>query len=562
MTTAAYLERAREIVAGRFAAYIVVLLAILAASTGVSNGFALDDVHLIFENARVHSIADAWRLFGQTYWPPEEGASLYRPLTMLAFTVQWSLGNGSPLPFHIVSILLYAGGALALHRLMLAVAGRDVALLAAAIFAVHPLHVEAVANVVGQAELWVALIAFASVSHYIRARNAGTLRGHDIAVLALLYAAACMFKEHAIILPALFAVAELTVVRDQRARWKRAQAAMPVVIMLIIVAVAFVAARTAVVGEFQAAGSNELFRDQSFVTRLFTMLRIVIEWVRLFFWPAALSADYSSRRTEIATSFQFAMLPGILVILGCGVIAHRLRRSTPEVTFGILWIAVTLAIPSNLFLVTGFVLAERTLFLASAGVALCIAAGVVALWRIASERNDGTRRLVAVAVTLVLVAGVARSMSRNPVWKDNDTLFRQTVMDVPSSSRAHWMLAEHLAMNVGPRAGLDEMLLAVVLGRKNDPTLLGFAADQFSVAGLCPRAMGMYRTALALTPDNVQLRINSSLCLLRLGKLDEARTLAVAGMPKAVDDTGVMRIVTIADSLVDVRRKWLASTAR
>jgi len=562
MIAAADSQSSRRMVTERFAAHIVVLLAVLAASTGVLNGFALDDVHLIVENARVHSITDAWRLFGQTYWPPEEGASLYRPLTMLAFTVQWSLGNGSPLPFHIVSIVLYAAGALAFHRLLLAVVGSDIALLAAAIFAVHPLHVEAVANVVGQAELWVALITFASVSYYIRARNAGSLRGRDIAMLALLYAAACMFKEHAIILPALFAIAELTVVRDRRAGWNRVRSSVPAVIVLAILAVAFVAARTAVVGEFQAAGSNELFRDQSFVTRLLTMLRIVIEWVRLFFWPAALSADYSSRRTEIATSFQLAMLPGILVILGCGVIAHRLRRSAPEVTFGILWIAVTLAIPSNLLLVTGFVLAERTLFLASAGVALCIAAGVVALWRIASERGEGREKLVAVAVALVLVAGIGRSMARNPVWKDNATLFTQTVIDVPSSSRAHWMLAEHLAMNVGPRAGLDEMLLAVVLGRKNDPTLLGFAADQFSVAGLCPRAMGMYRSALALTPENVQLRINTSLCLLRLGKLDEARTLAVTGMPKALDDTGLMRIVTIADSLVDIRRKRLASSAR
>ncbi|HVF15995.1 MAG TPA: tetratricopeptide repeat protein [Steroidobacteraceae bacterium] len=117
-------------------------------------------------------------------------------------------------------------------------------------------------------------------------------------------------------------------------------------------------------------------------------------------------------------------------------------------------------------------------------------------------------------------------------------------------------------MNVGPRAGLEEMLLAVVLGRKNDPTLLGFAADQFSVAGLCPRAMGMYRRALDITPDNVQLRINTSLCLLRLGKLDEARALAVAGMPRAADDTGLMNIVTLSDSLITVRRQRLASVSR
>ncbi|HVF39172.1 MAG TPA: hypothetical protein VM939_04670, partial [Gemmatimonadaceae bacterium] len=329
MTSASGMESVRERITGRYGGHVVILLAILAASTGLMNGFALDDVHLIVENARLHSLGDAWRLFGQTYWPPEEGASLYRPFTMLAFTLQWVAGNGSPLPFHIVNILLYAAGAFALYRLFLAVTDPDVALLGAALFAVHPLHVEATANVVGQAELWVALIIFASVSHYVRARRDGPLGLRSTALLSVLYFAACMFKEHAVVLPALFVAAELTVVRGSHGLMQRVRSLTPLLVVLLIVAVVFIGIRTAVVGELQAGGSNELFRDQSFITRLLTMLRVVIEWVRLFFWPAALSADYSSRRTEIATSFSLTMIPGILVIAGCGVIAYKLRRTMP-----------------------------------------------------------------------------------------------------------------------------------------------------------------------------------------------------------------------------------------
>jgi hypothetical protein len=88
----------------------------------------------------------------------------------------------------------------------------------------------------------------------------------------------------------------------------------------------------------------------------------------------------------------------------------------------------------------------------------------------------------------VIGAGAIRSIDRGPVWRDNATLFYQTVQDVPSSSRAHWMLAKHVSQTEGPRASIDEMLLAVALGRKDDATLLGFAADQLSLAGMCPRA--------------------------------------------------------------------------
>src|SRR4029079_14975830 len=97
----------------------IALLAVLASLSGIRNGFALDDVHIIFENHRVHALSEAWRFFGQTYWPPEEGASLYRPLTMLAFAVQWVVGNGSPLAFHLTNIVLYAAVSVALYRFAL-----------------------------------------------------------------------------------------------------------------------------------------------------------------------------------------------------------------------------------------------------------------------------------------------------------------------------------------------------------------------------------------------------------------------------------------------------------
>ena len=84
----------------RAGAIAVALLALVVTASALRNGFALDDVHIIAENARVHTLDSFWKLFAQTYWPPEQGASLYRPLTMLSFAVQWAIGNGSPLVFH------------------------------------------------------------------------------------------------------------------------------------------------------------------------------------------------------------------------------------------------------------------------------------------------------------------------------------------------------------------------------------------------------------------------------------------------------------------------------
>ncbi|MEP6905372.1 MAG: hypothetical protein ABI875_04765 [Gemmatimonadales bacterium] len=304
-------DGARVSLSRRNAWIAIALLSVAASCTGLLNGFAFDDIFVIVKNPSLHSLAGTWRVFGETYWPAAQGAALYRPLTSLAFVVQWAIGGGAPLPFHVVSILLYACACIAFYELAVLIVAPAAALAAAAIFAVHPLHVEAVANVVGQAEVWAALVIFCTVAWYIRARRAGLLRPRQMLGLALAYLVACAFKEHAIVLPALLLLAELTVAGENRSWSERLKSVAPLMIVLAVAAAAFIVVRTSVIGRLQGAGLNDLLRGQPFGTRFFTMLRVVVEWVRLFFWPANLSADYSSRRIEVATSFESGMLPGL-----------------------------------------------------------------------------------------------------------------------------------------------------------------------------------------------------------------------------------------------------------
>jgi hypothetical protein len=534
---------------------LVAAFALGAACSGWNNGFALDDVHIIFENQRVHHLTGAWQLFGQTYWPPEEGAALYRPLTMLAFAVQWVTGNGSPLPFHVTNILLYALVSVLVYRLAILVVSRDAALIGAALFALHPVHTEAVANVVGQEELWVAALVLFGVTRYIQVRRAGRMSVLDIVLLFFVYLAACMFKEHAIVFPGLLVAAELAVVRENATLGARAKTHWKLFAALAVAGMTFVALRTMVIGHVATGGSNVLLLGAPFMTRLFTMLNVFMEWLRLLIWPATLSADYSSRRIDIATSFDASMVAPIMVFTSAAAIAWHVRKTNPGVTFGLFWAGVTLLIPSNLILVTGFVLAERSLFLPSAGLAICAGVAGVHLWKAMSERGRVPRLATAGLFVGLLTLGGLRSATRNIVWHDNERLFRQTVLDVPTSFRAHWMLAEYLTDAGQTREGLDEMLLAVVLGRKNDPGLLSFAADRFSMANQCPRAMGMYRKALAIDPTLPELRFNASVCLLQLGKFEEAKALARQGLTVTATDAHLKRVLVVADSLANLSKK-------
>ena len=496
----------------------VAILAVAASISGVTNGFALDDVAIIVNDPRIHSLSGIPAIFAQPYWTVEAGSSLYRPLTSVAFTLQWVLGGGSPVIFHVVSILLYAGVSAAVFRFARLFMGVPAAWLAAALFAVHPLHVEAVANVVGQAELWAAFFAICALIRFASRDGEGALSRSDVTAVAALFGTALLFKEHVIVLPAILVVAELLLFGRQQPRTARLRTMVPVAAATVATAIVFLVIRTAVLGSIQGGGTSPIFFENDLGTRFFTMLTVVLEWLRLFIWPAELSADYSVSRIETMRSFEASMVPSILVLGGTAALGIAARKTQPVLSFALAWTGITLLIPSNLVVVTGFVLAERSLFLPSVGVTIIAAMAMTSAMRMAARESTGRpARLIATAAGLLIVLGIARSHTRNPVWHDNESLITQTVEDAPESARAHMMMAQLHIDRGEKRLALAESEQAVTLGMKKDPQLFAFAADVLQMNDMCAAAVKFYSTSLSLRPDQPQVRINANVCMARLG---------------------------------------------
>ena len=252
----------------------IAVLALLASVTSIINGFTYDDRPLILENPRVHHLGYLARAWVETYWPPWMGAGLYRPLTISAFTLQWAAGHGAPWVFHAANITLYVVACLLVYSLARLVAAPLPAWIGAALFAVDPVHVEAVGNIVGQAELWAACGVVGTVVCYLRWRDATLVAGLaasersssatfaavggwlHAAMLATLVTVACMAKEHAAVTPALIVAAEVWVVADPRPLRERLLALRPCGLLLAVIVLAFVAIRTDVVGAFAGDRPN------------------------------------------------------------------------------------------------------------------------------------------------------------------------------------------------------------------------------------------------------------------------------------------------------------------
>src|SRR3989442_14159804 len=125
------------------------------------NRFAVDDLPIIVLNPLVGDASGMWRAFAAPYWPSDLGGHMYRPLVIASFALDHLIDGAAW--FHGVNLLWHAGAAVAVAALARRWMGDVGALVAGLLFAVHPVHVEAVANVVGRAELMAAVFVVLAV---------------------------------------------------------------------------------------------------------------------------------------------------------------------------------------------------------------------------------------------------------------------------------------------------------------------------------------------------------------------------------------------------------------
>src|SRR6266545_2824110 len=296
-------------------------------------GFVQDDRAIIVSYPAAHSIPAALAAFDDPYWPRETGAGLYRPVTILSYAVDWTVSGGRPGWLHVMNALWH-GLATVLLVMLLA---RWLPMLAAAsaglVFAWHPVHVEAVASLVGRAELLAAVGIFGAVLAARRRWWAG----------AVLCAALAMFsKEHGVI-------AAVVILLD---RWLQPADDPPYPaafwLALGVVTLGFLAAWFGVgwVGENDAAA---VFYGRSALGRLAVALPAVLRACVLLVWPVSLSSDYGPQVMPAYSGLSFAAVIGLIVVVTVPVSVVWCRRRAPAVSFAAGVAALSCLPTANLF---------------------------------------------------------------------------------------------------------------------------------------------------------------------------------------------------------------------
>ena len=507
-------------------AWIAVLIAVLAVLpylNALSADFTFDDDDLIRDNAAVQ-VAPARALLHYVY----PAGALYRPLTMLTYAANASVSR-APFGYHLVNVTLHMMVSLAVLFLALRVLPSVLAATAAAaLFAVHPIHTEAVTSIVGRAELLAALGVLGMLLAFAHARDTVGWQRRSLWALSLAaFACGMLAKESAITGFGLLAVLDWWLDRHATVR-QRAVRLAPYAVL----AVAYVALRLVMVGALALPERPDLLDNPlasvDTWTRVRTAVIVLRDYVGLLTLPHHLSADYSFNQVAVATAWsdpRFLLAASLLVALVLALIVAA--RRTPALVPAILFAVASLALTANVLFPIGTIKGERLLYLPSIG--WCLACGLLVA---AVVRQRAVFALLAAAV--VSLYG-ARTWARNGDWHDEATLFSVTLREAPDSAKAHY----NGAVALQAAGQLDDAMSHYRYALQIDPdyALAAYAIGHIdTLQGNDAAAVYWYEKALRLAPWLTKAHLQIALLRESRGEYDAAEAALLSGLENEPND--------------------------
>jgi len=481
---------------GSRAALLLAGACLLSYANGLTGAFAYDDKAIVRDNPRIRAPYRVDEIFTTQYFGGPQGTgTAYRPLLLLSFAAQWWMQGGGPLPYHVANLLLHVLVTLLVARLLLRIGvGPPAAVGAALLFAVHPIHVEAVTSVVGRGETQAAALTLGFLLAGLQWSDRIGRRWVSLLAALAFYLLANLTKESAAVAPALlFLCLAFRAEGLLPARLGRALArGWPLYVGSAVVLISVFRLRVAILGGAIHGGGTGVFALENPLAplppleRAWNACAIFFRYLGRLAMPLRLSSDESAwsiplvgRHDPLAWAAPILLAALILASLG------RLPRRAPA-AFGFLFLCAAALPTSNLLFPTGTIFAERLAYLPSVGFCL-----IAASW-ITGTAAAGTSQGRATLLAGVALLFAARTILRNPVWSSDEALFSNMVRVSPASAKAHYDYA-YMSAEIGdPRRALEHYTRAVEIfpgywdawaGRGRMQRLLGdLAASEASYA--------------------------------------------------------------------------------
>jgi Flp pilus assembly protein TadD len=508
--------------------FIICALVFLAYCSSLQGGFVYDDVFFIKENPLIRDLSNVPAIFTSAFWEASShpGKTFYRPLAVLSYAVNFSLGGFDPFGYHLLNVLLHVGNVLLVFALADRLFRHTVLSAAVALlFGLHPINTEVVAWVSGRGDILATFFFLGALVLYVRvyppedsgpseARRPWLLHGSS----TLAFLLGLLAKESAATLIGVLALYELAFRPSVPKKGLR-------LLPFVIIVAAYLGWRVTVLGELQvqpvAFVLNPLV-EEPLLPRFLTGIKIFGKYLWLLLCPLRLSVDYSFNQIPVVhTPWEPGVVISALAAIGLTGLGLLCWVRDRVVFFGLGFFFVTgsLIFANALFVFTN-IFGERFMYLPGVGFVLACA-GLA--FRSGSWLQDRSRVVTAYSLAaLVLLCFFLGTWSRNFDWRDEFSLFRSAAEVSPESAPANLGLANQYysrgeyerarssyqkALEIYPEFGQAHSGLGNV----------ALAEKDYS------KALEYLSRAASLLPDHDETHVLLGMAYWGLGKPDEAQ---------------------------------------
>jgi Flp pilus assembly protein TadD len=504
---------------------IIFLVSFAVYFNTLSNDFVYDDKGQVLDNQWIRNVKYIPDVFSKSVWSflgETTISNYYRPLMHLIFMFNYYVFGLNPWGFHLVNIVFHAGVSILVFviasRLLRASSGssqrdekgfigalQSPPFVVAVLFATHPIHTEAVAWVAGLPDLSYTFFSLLSLYFYMRF-DEGTRGMYLLSVVS--FSIAVLSKEPALTLP-------IILVAYDYIFGKKAKGYLPIIkryIPYLIVAGAYLGLRYHALGGFSPQRPHIVLSAYGYVINVFPLF---IQYLENLLLPLNLNAFHVLH--PISSIFETGGMVSLAVTAAFVVVTFIAFKKKSKVCFDLLVIALPL-LPSLYIPAVGEnVFAERYLYFPSFGFVLLIASGLS--W--AKTVKPGLASGLVIISLAATVAYSAGTVSRNAVWRDDLSLFTDTVRKSPDAAIPH----NNLGTAYLRQSRLDEAVNEFIGALQLKPDFaeahnnLGYA---YLEQNRLYEAANEFIVALKLRPDDAEAHNNLGYAYLKQNRLDEA----------------------------------------
>lgn len=411
---------------------LIICVLIFTYANSLRNGFNIDDDYLVINNSAVHGLT--WDNVRAIITSVPNGLE-YLPIRDLTYMLDYNFWGLDPFGYHLANLIYYICLCILFYLIVwnlfvsFSIDAQRFALISTLLFAVHPVHVEAVAGIAQRKDLLAGIFSLLSLRYFLRYEERGSRLCYVASVLS--FALAVLSKATVVIFPILLLFVDLFVRHRKTVAglYNRAVFLLP----YLLVAAGATAIQMMIMKRAGIISENLYGFGSGYVVRIYSSLRAVFYYLKLLLWPHPLSISpfFHLSRSFSEPSVILSAI-GVILLISFLIV---LRRPQPIISFAIGWYLICL-IPVVGLVPIGTIVAERYLLLPSAGFCIAVGYGITRLLQ--AKRNIARWGAASLLVLMVASLSVLSHM-RNRDWKDHLTLMLANIRDVPENSQIYWM---------------------------------------------------------------------------------------------------------------------------